>query len=153
VRVDAHDYLVLPTEAKMGKRGSWVEVPRLSVPFAPVVEQIKLLVDHGLTSMMVLFNFLSKCITPLQLRVHSMWQYTEESDTTQLERGRGSGLSSDVMSDLLGKLTPNSFSVDFITPSPPPPRPGCAPMCSAQPTRTWLLRELLMLDDIGVTMQ
>jgi hypothetical protein len=132
VRVDAHDRLVLPTEAKMGKRGSWVEVPRLSVPFAPVVEQIKLLVDHGLMSMMVLFNFLSRCITPLQLRVHSMWQYTEESDTTQLEHGRGSGLSSDVMSDLLGKLTPTHSP---STSSPPPPPPGQAVHQCAQPSR------------------
>jgi hypothetical protein len=37
----------------------------LSVPFAPVVERIKLMPSHGLTSMMVLFDFLSRRIRPL----------------------------------------------------------------------------------------
>jgi hypothetical protein len=65
VRVDAHNRLVLPTETPMGKRDCWVEVSRLSVPFAPVVKRIKLLAGHGLTSMMVLFDNLSIHITPL----------------------------------------------------------------------------------------
>jgi hypothetical protein len=116
MHVDAQDRLVLPTEAPTGKRDSWVEVPRLSVPFTPVVEQIKLLVGRDLTSMMVLFDFLSRRIAPLQMRVRPAWQYTEESDTTQLEREHGSGLSPDVLSALLGKLTPDPSSTDFITP-------------------------------------
>jgi hypothetical protein len=65
VRVAAHGRLVLPTEALMGKRDSWVEVPRLPMPFMPVVRQIKLLANHGLMSMMVLIVFLSRRITPL----------------------------------------------------------------------------------------
>jgi hypothetical protein len=62
MRVNAHDRLVLPTEAPMGKRDSWVEVPRLPLPFVPVVEWIRLLDGRSLTSMMVLFDFLSRCI-------------------------------------------------------------------------------------------
>jgi hypothetical protein len=116
VRVDTHDHLVLPTEALTGKHDSWVEVPRLLAPFVPVVKWIKLLVGRGLTSMMVLFNFLSRCIASLQMRVHPMWQYTGEGDATRLERGHGSGLSLDVMSALLGKLTPDPSSANFITP-------------------------------------
>jgi hypothetical protein len=88
MRVDAQDRLVLPTEAPTGKRDSWVEVPRLPVPFTLVVERIKLLVGRDLTSMMVLFDFLSRRIVPLQMCVRPAWQYTEESDTTWLERGR-----------------------------------------------------------------
>jgi hypothetical protein len=65
VCVDAHNYLVLQTEAPTGKCDSWVEVTRLSVPFAPVVERIKLMPSRGLTSMMVLFDFLSRRIRPL----------------------------------------------------------------------------------------
>jgi hypothetical protein len=105
VRVDAHDHLVLPTEAPMGKRDSWVEVPRLPVPFVPVVERIKLLVDRGLPSMMVLFNFLLRRIAPLQMCVRLVWQYTGEGGTTWLERSLGLGLSPDVLSTLLGKLS------------------------------------------------
>jgi hypothetical protein len=62
MRANAHDRLVLPTEAPMGKRDSWVEVPRLPLPFMPVVEWIRLLDGRSLTSMMVLFDFLSRCI-------------------------------------------------------------------------------------------
>jgi hypothetical protein len=116
VCIDAHDRLVLPTEAPTGKCDSWVLVPRLPVPFAPVVEQIKLLVGRSLTSMMVLFNFLSRRIAPLQMRIHLAWQYTGEGDTMRLERGHGSGLSPDALSALLGKLTPNPSSAAFITP-------------------------------------
>jgi hypothetical protein len=136
VRVDAHNCLVLPTETPMGKRDCWVEVSRLSVPFAPVVKRIKLLAGRGLTLMMVLFNFLSRRIAPLQMHVRPTWQCTGEGDTTRLERGLGSGLSPDVLSALLGKLTPD---------------PSSAPVCSDQPTR--LLRELPTMDDIGVTVQ
>jgi hypothetical protein len=131
VHVDSHDLVVLPTEAPTGKRDSWVEVPRLSTPFAPIVERIKLLVDHGLTSMMVLFDFLSRRIMPLQMHVHSAWQYTGEGDTMRLERDHGLGLSSDVLSALLGKLTPDPSSTDFIT-----PLPGNALVCSDQPMRS-----------------
>jgi hypothetical protein len=42
-----------------------VEVLRLSLPFKPVVEQIRLLAGRGLMSMMVLFDFLSRHIVPL----------------------------------------------------------------------------------------
>jgi hypothetical protein len=38
VCVNAHNCLVLPTEAPTGKRDSWVEVPRLPVPFVPMGE-------------------------------------------------------------------------------------------------------------------
>jgi hypothetical protein len=38
MRIDAHDRLVLPTEAPTGKHDSWVEVPRLPLPFEPVVK-------------------------------------------------------------------------------------------------------------------
>jgi hypothetical protein len=65
VHVNTHDCIVLPTEAPKGKRNSWVEVPRLPVPFTPVIEWIKLLAGHGLMSMMAIFDFLSRHITPL----------------------------------------------------------------------------------------
>jgi hypothetical protein len=116
MHVDGHDRLVLPIEAPTEKRDCWVEVPRLPLPFTPMVEQIRLLASCGLTLMMVLFDFLSRCIRPLQMRVHLAWQYTREGNTTWLERGCGLGLSPDVLSALLGKLTPDLSSADFITP-------------------------------------
>jgi hypothetical protein len=76
VRADAHDRLLLLIEAPTGKRGNWVEVPRLPLPFKPVVKWIRLMAGHGLMSMMVLFDFLLRRITPLQMHFHPAWQYT-----------------------------------------------------------------------------
>jgi hypothetical protein len=76
-----------------------------------------------------------------------VWQYTEEGDTTQVEHGRGSGFSPDVLSTLLGKLIPDPSSTDLA------PLLGCAPVCSDQPMRMRLLRELPTLDDIGIAVQ
>jgi hypothetical protein len=51
-----------------------------------------------------------------------------------------------VLVTLLGKLSPDSSSAEFVTP-PPPPRVACVPIYSDQVTRTKLLRELATLDD------
>jgi hypothetical protein len=96
---------------------------------------------------MVLADFLSRHIAPLQSRVRPAWQYTGEGDATWLERERGSDLAPDVQRTLLGKLSPDPFSIDFIT-SPP----VCAPLCSDKATRTRLLQELPTLDEIGIAM-
>jgi hypothetical protein len=49
---------------------------------------------------------------------------------------------------LLGRLSPDPSSVDFIT-----PLAVCAPMCSDQVAWMRLLRELPTLDNIGIGAQ
>jgi hypothetical protein len=95
---------------------------------------------------MVLSNFLSRRITPLQACTSLAWQYTREGDTMRLKRSHGSDLTPDVLRALLGKLSPDPYSSNFITPPP-----ACAPLCSNQATRTRWLRELPTLDEIGIT--
>jgi hypothetical protein len=73
VQVDPHDRLVIPTGAPTGSRDLWEEPPKLHVSFEPVVERIRFLAGHDLSSMMVLSDFLSRHITPLQSCVHPMW--------------------------------------------------------------------------------
>jgi hypothetical protein len=145
VRSDVHDRLALLTESLTAKRNAWEEAPKLHVAYGPVIERIKHLTSHGLSVMMVLHDFLSRCITPLQDRAHLTWMYTGEGDTTQLERGRNSDLDPDVLGVLLGRLSPNPSSVDFITPPA-----VCAPMCLDQAMRMRLMRELPTLDDINI---
>jgi hypothetical protein len=101
VRAHNHHYLVLPTKTPTGKRGDWEEVPRLQRAFEPMIERIKHLVGHGPTSMVVLSDFLSKRIAPLQLSTCPTWMYSSERDTTRLGRGRGSDLDPDVVALLL----------------------------------------------------
>jgi hypothetical protein len=127
IRVDVHDRLVLPTESPMTKKTAWEETSRLHVAFGPVIERIKHLTSHGLSTMMVLHDFLLKRITALQDHTRLAWMYTGEGDTTQLERGRDSGLDPNVLGTLLARLSPDPSLVNFVT----PPAPD-APMCSDQ---------------------
>jgi hypothetical protein len=55
------------------------------------------LVEKGLTSMMVLHNFLSKRIAPLQDHARPVWLYTSLKNTTCLERSGRSDHESDVL--------------------------------------------------------
>jgi hypothetical protein len=115
------------------------------VAYGPMIERIKHLMSHGLPMMMVLHDFLSRRITPLHDHARPGWMYIGEDNTKQLERGHDSCLDPDVLRTLLGRLSPNSSSVDFMT-----PLAACAPMCLDQATRTRMLRELPTLDNIDI---
>jgi hypothetical protein len=130
----------------MAKHNDWEESWKLHVAYEPVIERIKHLTRHGWSAMMVLHDFLLRWITPLQDHAHSAWMYTREGDTTCMECDRDSDLTPDVLGTLLGRLSPDLSSANFVTP------PAVyAPMCSDQATRMRLLRELPMLDDIDIT--
>jgi hypothetical protein len=62
---EVHDRLELPTTAPTGGFSGWEKVPDLQSEYRPVKRRIRFLAEKGLTSMMVLHDFLSKCITPL----------------------------------------------------------------------------------------
>jgi hypothetical protein len=52
----------------MGHHSSWKKVPHLQLAYHPMLKRIQFLVENGLMSMMMLFDFLSKRIAPPQLR-------------------------------------------------------------------------------------
>jgi hypothetical protein len=71
--------------------------------------------------------------------------YTREGDTAHMECDCDSDLTPDVLGTLLGRLSLDLSSVNFVTP------PAVyAPMCSDQATRMRLLRELPTLNDIDI---
>jgi hypothetical protein len=142
---DVHDHLALLIESPTAECSDWEEAPKLNVAYGPVIERIKHLMSHGLSVMMVLHDFRLRCIAPLQDCARSVWMYIREGETMWLEHGRDSYLMLDVMGTLLGRLSPDPSSVDFITPSA-----ICTPMCLDQVMRTRLLRELPTLDDIDI---
>jgi hypothetical protein len=94
---------------------------------------------------MVMFDFLSKCIAPLQHHACLAWMYTGENDTMQPKRGRGSDLDPKVLDGMLSKLSVDPSSGDFINPLVP-----CMPICLYQAVRSLLLKEMLTLDDIDI---
>jgi hypothetical protein len=96
-----------------------------------------------LTTMMVLHDFLSKCIATLQDRSRLAWLYTGVNDTTRLECGDRSDLDLEVLAlSLLQLRTDLSFD-DFTTPPE-----LYAPICLNQAVRLVLLSEMPMLDNI-----
>jgi hypothetical protein len=127
IQADVHDRLVPPTESLMTKKTAWEETSRLHVAFGPVIERIKHLMSHGLSAMMVLHDFLSRRIAPLQDRTHPAWMYTGEGDATQLELGHDFGLDSNMLGTLLARLSLDPSSINFVTPPA-----ACTPMCSTR---------------------
>jgi hypothetical protein len=68
VQAVVHDRLALPVAALTLDCTEWVKDLGLESGFDPVLDRIQYLVKNGLTSLMVLHDFLSKRLTPLQDR-------------------------------------------------------------------------------------
>jgi hypothetical protein len=96
--------------------------------------------------MMVLHDFLSKRIAPLQDRARPAWLYTSENDATRLERGCGLDLDSGVLEVMLSKQSTDPSFSNFINPPAP-----CIPICLDQAVRSLLLKVMPRLDDIDIT--
>jgi hypothetical protein len=65
-KTDANERLELPTERSMSDRSTWKAKPSLPTELDPVLNRVKDLAKGGLTSMMVLGEFLRRRIAPLQ---------------------------------------------------------------------------------------
>jgi hypothetical protein len=145
MQVEAHDRLELPTAAPTGHHSCWEKVPNLQPAYLPVMKRIWFLAKNGLTSMIVLFNFLSKHIAPLQHHARSAWMYNGENDATRLERSPRLDLDPSVLTGMLSKRSIDPSSADFIN------HPAwCMPLCLDQAVRLLLLKELPPLDDIDI---
>jgi hypothetical protein len=118
----------------------------LELGFNPVLEWIQFLAESGLTSLMVLHDYLLKCIIALQARTRLAWVYTGVNDTTWLERGAGSSLDDGTLALSLTKLTPGSFLTDLVM-----PLTVYDPICMDQVARMELLRMMPTLDDVDIT--
>jgi hypothetical protein len=65
VQADVHDQLTLRIGGLTLDRTEWGKDPGLELGFDPMLDQIQYLAENGLTSPMVLHDFLSKCLAPL----------------------------------------------------------------------------------------
>ena len=68
VDVDPHDRLALPEGAVEPQKSTWEAPPPLDARLEPVFERIRFLRDTGLTSVMVVADFLLHRLAPLQER-------------------------------------------------------------------------------------
>jgi hypothetical protein len=110
-----------------------------------VLGRIQILAESGLTPMMVMHDFVSKHITPLQERTRPAWLYTRVNDVMRLERGDGSALSEEVLVLVMGKLSPNLTSHDIVTPPA-----SYQQLYVDQAVRSMLLVAIPLMDDVGI---
>jgi hypothetical protein len=97
---------------------------------------------------MVLHDFLSKRLTPLQDRSHRpASMYTGVNDIMQLDRGPRSSLDEVLLAASLKALTINQFSAKLMVPAA-----VCKPICANQAARTALLATIPTLDDVDITL-
>jgi hypothetical protein len=113
-----------------------------------VVKRIQFLVEKGLTSMMVLFDFQYPRIVPRQQCACVAWLYTEKNNAMQLEHDKGTYLDLKVLDKMLLKLSSDWISDVLVNPSP-----SCLPFFMDQVLRSNLLKEMPTLDDIDVTVK
>jgi hypothetical protein len=109
VQADVHDRLALPVAAPTLDHVEWVKDHGLELGFDPVLDQIRYLVKNSLTSLMVLHDFLSKCLVPLQDRPHPTWMCTGVNDIMRLDHRPGSSLDEDLLAVRLKVLTTYHF--------------------------------------------
>jgi hypothetical protein len=102
---DANDCLELPTEGPLLDRSSWKARPSLPVELDPVLDRIKALARGGLTSMMVLGDFLRRRIAPLQQRSRMACMFTGVNDCNRIMRGTGSDLCGAELEVLIRVMT------------------------------------------------
>jgi hypothetical protein len=86
--------------------------------------------------MMMLHDYVSK-----------RWLYTGANDVMRLERDDGSVLGEEALALVMGKLSPNPSSHNFVT-----PLASCQPLCMDQAMRTLLLVMMPLMDNIGIAL-
>jgi hypothetical protein len=107
-----------------------------------VLVRIRCLAENDLTTLMVLHDFLSKRLVPLQDRPRLTWMYTGVNDIMQLHHRPGSSLDEDLLAASLKTLTTYQFLAELVV-----PLAVCEPICVNQVVRTPLL--LLPTPDTG----
>jgi hypothetical protein len=146
MQADAHDRLVIPAAALTLNRAEWGKDPGLEPEFDPVLDRIQYLAESGLTSLMVLHDFLSRYLAPLQDRATCpAWMFTGVNDIMRLERGPGSSLDGELLVACLKALTTDQFSAELATPPA-----SCGGICMDQAARTALLAAMPTLDDVDI---
>jgi hypothetical protein len=147
VQADVHDRLALSIGGPTLDRTEWGKDLGLESGFSPVLDQIQYLAENGLTSLMVLHDFLSKRLAPLQDQSHRpAWMYTGVNDIMQLDRGPGSSLGDTLLAASLKALTMEQSSTVLVMPAA-----FYEPLCVNQAARTTMLVIMPTLNDVDIT--
>jgi hypothetical protein len=142
---DPHDRLELPTDGPQSDRSTWKAKPTIPKELDPVLYPVKNLQRSGLTSMMVLGDFLKRRIAPLQQRSWMAYMYTGLNDCSRIVRGPGSEFTRAELEAALRAMTGEAFSPEsLVLPS------GVKALCEDQALRSSVLASMPTLDEGGL---
>jgi hypothetical protein len=151
VQADAHDRLTLPASAPTLDCTEWGKDPGLDSGFNLVLDRIQYTGVNDimrLTSLMVMHDFLSRRLAPLQDQpACPAWMYTGVNDIMRQECGPRSSLDEVLLAACLKALTTDQFLVDLVVPAA-----VYEPICVNQAARTTLLATMPTLDDVDIAL-
>jgi hypothetical protein len=146
--VDPHDRLELPTEGPQSDRSTWKARPTIPAELDPVLYRIKKLARSGLTSMMVLGNFLKRRIAPLQQRSRMAYVYTGLNDCCRIARGPGGDFTRTELEAAVRAMTGEVFILESLV-----LLSGVKALCEDQALRSSVLASMPTLDEGGLVVR
>jgi hypothetical protein len=111
---DPHDRLELPTEGPQSDRSTWKAKPSMLEELGSVIERVKNLFRSGLTSLMVLGDYLKRRIAPLQQRTRMACMYTGTNNCCRVARGPGTDFSRAELEAAFRAMTGEAFSLESL---------------------------------------
>jgi hypothetical protein len=145
---DPHDRLELPTDSPQSDRSTWKARPTIPAELDPVLYRIKKLARSGLTSMMVLGDFLKRRIAPLQQRSRMAYVYTGLNDCCRIACGPGGDFTRTELEAALRAMTGEVFIPEsLVLPS------GVKALCEDQALRSSVLASMPTLDEGGLAVR
>jgi hypothetical protein len=146
--VNPHDRLELPTEGPQSDRSTWKARPTIPAELDPVLYRIKKLARSGLTSMMVLGDFLKWRIAPLQQRSRMAYVYTRLNDCCRIARGPGGDFTRTELEAAVRAMTGEVFIPEsLVLPS------RVKALCEDQALRSSVLASMPTLDEGGLAVR
>jgi hypothetical protein len=114
----------------------------------PVLDRVKNLSRSGLTSLMVLGDFLKRRVAPLQQRTRMACMYTGTNDCCRIARGHGTDFSRAELETVFRAMTDEAFSLEsLVLPS------GIKALCEDQALRLTVLASMPILDEGGLVVR
>jgi hypothetical protein len=145
---DPHDRLELPTDAPQSDRSTWKAKPTIPKELGPVLDRVKNLQRSGLTSMMVLGDFLKRRIAPLQQWSRMAYMYTGLNDYCRITRGPVTDFTRAELEAAVRAMTGEAFSPEsLVLPS------GVKALCEDQALRSSILATMPTLDEGGLAVR
>jgi hypothetical protein len=145
---DPHDRLELPTEGPQSDRSTWKVKPSMPEELGPVLDRVKNLSRSGLTSLMVLGDFLKWQIAPLEQWTRMAHMYIGSNVCCRIARRPGTDFTRAELEVTIRGMTDDAFSPEsLVLPS------GVKALCEDQALRASVLALMPTLDEGGLAVR